>query len=197
MSAVDGKTNPWQSLAKLIQDGIPVAKLATVIEKQGIQTFDRFGRRGPAVAGESQNKYSVTYALDQLAVYHAEASDPGIEREHLEEYLEKWFDGDSPLWDFGWPKDEVPDFDQILFEPPPDKVKGDVDFDGVPPLRRRRTYLTIIAALCKKCGIDYQDRSATALISKATAFVVANSIKEGTVHDILVEMADALDSRNE
>jgi hypothetical protein len=197
MSAVDGKANPWQSLAKLIQDGIPVATLATAIEEQGIQTFDRFGRRGTAVAGESENKYTVTYALDQLADYHAVASDHRIEREHLEVHLKNWFEGDSPLWDFGWPEDEVPDFDQILFEPPPDKVKGAVDFDAVPLLRRRRTYLTIIAGLCKKCGIDYQARGASVKISEATSFVVANSIKEGTVHTILEEMADALDSRNE
>jgi len=187
MSSFDGKTNPWQSLAKLIQDGIPVAKLATVIEKQGIQTFDRFGRRGPAVAGESQNKYSVTYALDQLAVYHAEASDPGIEREHLEEYLEKWFDGDSPLRDFGWLKDEVPDFENIPYETPPNKKEN---IDEPPGKTNRRSYLKMIALLCKKCKIDFLARGAPVEIADLSQQYPNFKLDAGTVRGIIKLIPD-------
>jgi hypothetical protein len=60
--------------------------------------------------------------------------------------------------------------------------------------RARRTMLTIIAALCKKAEIDYQERGAATEIKKATERIKA-PVDDETIRKLLDEIEDAVDSR--
>lgn len=61
--------------------------------------------------------------------------------------------------------------------------------------RHRRTLLTIIAALCKKAGIDHAGRGAAAAISSATAEIGA-PVGDDSIRDLLKEIPDAIESRS-
>ena len=176
MSEVTNEGNPWLSLSDLLPRDIPVATLANVIESNGIQTYDRFGRRIPATDDGSDVKVSRARALDLLAAYYKETQDnydlpPGC---HPKDNPDRWFEYDSPLIDFGWPADEAPDFDKVSQESRPAASKsGKPNIDAPPSARARRTYITVIAALCVKAGIDYKIRGAAQEIKQATEMIGA------------------------
>ena len=60
--------------------------------------------------------------------------------------------------------------------------------------RSRRTLLTIIAALCKKAGINYEDRGAAQRISELTEEIGA-VVSDETIRPIISEIDDAVESR--
>lgn len=66
--------------------------------------------------------------------------------------------------------------------------------DGPIRTRQRRTLLTIIAALCRKSGIDTKSRGANAAIAAATA-ELGVSVSDDSIRVILEEIPDAVESR--
>ncbi len=192
MSAPDDEGNPWLSLADLLQIKTSVAILATSIEKSGIQTYDRFGRRIAATDECDESKVIKAKALDLLAGYYAylndSYSDPDLDPN-------PWFQCDSLLYDFGWPADESPDFEKNKAAGVPESVKTKKrDHDALASTRLRRTYLTIIASLCKSCNIEHQKRGASQRIMEATDKLGCH-VDDGTIQSMLKEIPDALDSR--
>lgn len=193
MSAPDYEGNPWLPLADLLKMKTPVAKLATAIEKDGIQTYDRFGRRIAATDEDAEVEVSKAYALDLLAGYYNFA-----QNQHLypPTNTEDWIESDSPLLNFGWPADEAPDFDKIEAEEVPRPPKPPLrDMDGPVALVRRRTYLIIIASLCKKYGLKYDERGAAQRIKNATE-TLGNPVDDGTIATILKEIPEAIKARS-
>lgn len=65
-----------------------------------------------------------------------------------------------------------------------------------PPLtqRRKRTYLTIIASLCSRAGIQWDERGAAQRIKEATEGLGA-PVSDDTIKAILKDIPDALESR--
>lgn len=192
MSAPSDEGNPWLSLAALLKSKISVATLATSIEKSGIQTYDRFGRRIAATGECDESKAIKTRALDLLADYYSDRhysySDHDID-------ADKWFENDSPLNEFGWPSDESPSFDKNQLEEVPKSLNPKKrDIDALVSTRTRRTYLTIIASLCKSCAIDPKARGASQRIKEATQNL-GSPVDDGTIQSMLREIPDAVESR--
>jgi len=193
MSAPNDEGNLWLSLGSLLyRDRESVATLATAIEKFGIQTYDRFGRRIAATDDSPDENVRKTKALDLLASYYSFQND--LQR-NPDINPDSWFDYDGPFQKFGWPTDEAPEFDKIDTEDAPDSVKPKrQSIDSPVPTRMRRTYLTIMASLCKRCGINYQDRGASQRIKEATE-VFGFPVDDGTIQAILKEVPEALEAR--
>jgi hypothetical protein len=192
MSAPNDEGNPWLSLADLLQNKKSVANLATSIEKSGIQTYDRFGRRIAATDECDESKAIKAKALDLLAGYYAYLNDSYRDRD-LDP--DAWFEYNSPLIEFGWPADESPDFEKNKAEEVPGSVKTKKrDHDALASPRLRRTYLTIIASLCKRCNIEHQTRGASQRIMEATD-KLGFHVDDGTIQSMLKEIPEALESR--
>ncbi len=122
------------TLGKLISEDISIPTLATAIEKEGIYTWDRFGRLVKAC----DTNYA--FVLNLLAEQYKWVLDPYVGRltdprsplekcedgPHTAEEAEEW---DNPFDQFGWSADVLPDFinihqSQIEAEPNPiNKVK--------------------------------------------------------------------------
>lgn len=114
----DDDGRPFITLGQLIWKDIPISMLATAIEKDGIYTWDRFGRYG--MAGDV-NK---AFVLDLLAKQYKWSMDPYVgrlkdPRSPLEQHenppnnsdnAEDWV---NPFDEFGWTENELPDFDNI------------------------------------------------------------------------------------
>ncbi len=192
MSAPTDEGNPWLSLADLIRINTSVATLATAIETFGIQTYDRFGRRVPATDEGPEGKVSKTRALNLLATYYADLRNPDREEPFDNE---GWFGYDSPLLEFGWPADEAPKFETYSGEVVPEAIARSQERMDVPvATRTRRTYLTIIASLCKRCSINLQDRGASQRIKEATE-TLGYPVDDGTIQSMLKEIPEALEAR--
>jgi len=193
MSAPESSGNPWLSLGDLLQIKTSVATLATSIEQYGIQTYDRFGRRIAATEDGPEEKVSKARALNLLASYYADITKDPHEQTSDPDWWFEWF---SPLYDFGWPSDEAPDFNKFAEESVPNSVKSRKhDMDSPVETRTRRTYLIIMASLCKKCGINYEERGASQRIKEATE-VFGAPVDDGTIQKILKEIPDARESRS-
>ena len=192
MSAPNNEGNSWLSLADLLQTNTSVATLATAIEASGIQTYDRFGRRIQATDDNAESRVSKARALDLLAAYYKFQNEldnnPNIDPD-------SWYDYDSPLYHFGWPEDEAPKFETYSCEGVPETVsRPQHRMDDPPVTRKRRTYLTLIAAMCKHKGLDPESRGAAQRIMKMTDELGAH-IDDGTIQTILAEIPDALETR--
>lgn len=61
--------------------------------------------------------------------------------------------------------------------------------------RARRTYLTVIAALCRKAGIDPNSRGAAVAIESATA-ELGTPVGDDSIRTMLREIPDAVESRS-
>ena len=188
MSAPTSKENPWLSLADLLRINTSVATLATAIEQSGVQTYDRFGRRIQATDDGHEEKVRKSRALNLLASYYAFIlSGEGDENTD--------FDYDSPLEEFGWPADEAPDFDKVGTEGVPDSLRPKKhNIDAPASTRTRRTYLTVIAAMCKSARLDPQTRGTAQRIVVMTDALDAH-IDDGTIQTMLKEIPEALEAR--
>jgi hypothetical protein len=191
MSAPNDEGNPWLSLADWLRGKIvkkiDVATLAITIEKFGIQTYDRFGRRIPATDEGHDAKASKARALDILAEYYAEQND--VEND-LNHDPDRWFEYFSPLYQFGWPKDEEPVSKSMLSESVPQSVKPKIHrLDDPVQTRPRRTYLIIIASLCEHAKIILTERGAAQRIKTATEIFGA-PISDDTILNILKEIKE-------
>lgn len=143
MSAPNDKGNPWLSVGDLLKNEVPVSTLATAIEKYGIKTYDRFGRRIAATDKDNNDVTSKAFILDLLAKYYDIQDQP-----HNEEEMHHLFDfWDSPIYRFGWPKNEQPDFDEIPVEESPQKPNQQTRFDTPYGSKIERTYQVIIGAM--------------------------------------------------
>ena len=196
MSAPDDEGNPWLSVLDLLSHGELVATLATAIEKYGIQTYDRFGRRFLAQKTEDKLADQQEQILNFLAAYRAEKlavtrsgpfsalSDP-----------DRWLNYHSPLESYGWPSDEAPNFREIVEESLPNSLQPHVrDLDGTVHTRTGRTYLVIIAALCKEARIAVGTPGASKRIRELTE-KMGTPIGDDTIIKILHDIPEALESR--
>ena len=101
----------WFSLIDVLQKpGVSIGLLATFIEKKGIKTFDQVGRLISVTDGERRDPTSKACVLNLLTIYYAELRDcrnlpPKV---HPSQDPDRWLQYESPLNDFGWPKNEVP-----------------------------------------------------------------------------------------
>ncbi len=110
--------NPFITLGQLIREDLPIAALATAIEKGGIYSWDRFGRYGKTCDA------NMAFVLDLLAKQYKWEMDPYVgrfkdPRSPLEQHddppnnpddAEDWV---NPFDQFVWKKNERPDFDNI------------------------------------------------------------------------------------
>ena len=174
MSYPDNERNPWMSLADLLSNKNEVAALATAIEKEGIRTWDRFGRMIEATKSDSDDTYSQARALDLLALVYRGVTkartdiDAGVgndARHDLDGFIE---DYDGPLVRFGWPSDECPDF--ATYKPEHSVPKtvlqaGPPDEEGLILTRERKSLEAIIRALMKEAKMPAEPYKAAAIIS--------------------------------
>lgn len=101
--------SPWVSLEHLLWEySIPV--LAEAAEHHLLQTIDSTGRRILATESGQHDQKSKLFALAHLEKRYAMESDPGPEDDLYFEMIE--IQG-SPLDFFGWPEDQLPNFDEI------------------------------------------------------------------------------------
>ncbi|MEO6308627.1 MAG: hypothetical protein ABIO96_00055 [Nitrospiraceae bacterium] len=160
MSHPDDGQNPWRSLADLLSQKMQVAILASAIEKDGIYTWDRFGRMIKAKKDGSDDLYSNGRALDLLALVYRNAIDAqnaidagfGHKAMHdLDQFIE---DFDSPLVRFGWPSDECPEFETYKPEHsmPKSISKGSPPDEYGPLGPKERTSLYFIIRALMKIG---------------------------------------------
>ena len=99
----------WISIERLLDDySIPV--LADAAENHKLQTINALGQRILATDGHVDDKKSKAYALEHLASRYAMQQDPGPDDYLVDERLE--IEG-SPLDLFGWPEDQLPNFNDI------------------------------------------------------------------------------------
>ena len=104
----------WISVESLLtQKGpIEIKVLAEAIEKHEIQTIDELGRRIFASDAGELDRHSKAYVKKHLAVRYSLQIDP-IPNEDLDTFSQKLEICGSPLDNFGWPKDLLPDFTSI------------------------------------------------------------------------------------
>lgn len=175
MSAPNESNNPWVTLAELLKSGVSEAVLATAIEKGGVYVYDRFGRRVVAKDDGPEPNISKQRALDLLADHYEYLTNTQIPDELASDNL---FYDEPDFYKFGWPRDETPDLTNIEIEPVPTLVKkGKINLDAPPCLKKHRTYLVIIGALCNLAKVKYSERGQ----SKALL---------GAIHDLNVGMDD-------
>jgi hypothetical protein len=95
----------WHSLRSLLEKHSP-ADIATAIEKYGVCVYDRFNRVVTA-SDEIAGEYSQAKALNLVADWQAELSDPGpsYSWDHKRYELEA-----HPTERFGWPDNKLPNF---------------------------------------------------------------------------------------
>ena len=173
MSYPDDKKNPWTSLAELLGKKISVAALATAIEKEGIRTWDRFGRFVKASVGDASDSYSQAQALDLVAHVNKlfeEKQDTYEQQGELHRYLE---DYDSPLFRFGWPADECPDFGKYVpAHPVPEEIRraGQPQAEGLLGTRERNSLYAIIRVLLKEAKMPSEPYKTAEIISSATSY---------------------------
>ena len=172
MSYPDDEKNPWKSLADLLAEKMSVAAIATAIEKEGIRTWDRFGRMIGATKGDANDVYSQAEALRLLAIVYNKsiaAQESDYNQHALESFLE---DGDGPLVRFGWPADECPDFGKYKPEHPvPEKIKrsGHPQEGDLLGTRERNSLDAIIRALLKEAEMPPEPYKAGKIISDLTS----------------------------
>ncbi|MGD9607978.1 MAG: hypothetical protein AB7U59_01095 [Desulfovibrionaceae bacterium] len=73
-------------------------------------------------------------------------------------------------------------------------TKKEKKYEPVMAARSKRTLLTIIAALCNKAGIPWEERGAAQLIQAATQLLGA-PVSDDTILKIIKDIPEALDSR--
>jgi hypothetical protein len=197
MSAPEYPDNLWLSLHDLLSNNkydISVGALASSIEKEGIQTWDRFGRRISA-NGESPESLRVKEeALDLLAEHYEIISRDVINNFTLD--YEKYFPmhPHHPMMYFGWPEDEAPDFSGYESESLPQALMASHSMEKVPRIDAKRTYLLILAVLFKEAKIDFDSRGTTGLIARATE-ELGSPVSEETVRNILKDIPEAIEYR--
>lgn len=124
---------------------VSVATLATAIENYGIWAWDEYGRN----AHHEGKSVKAAKALSLLARVNNE--DNSDQRESLP--LAENYDYQSPLWKFGWPMDNLPNFGWIK--------AGQVEREDKPYMERERANrLALIGALLEfiNKGKDTADR---------------------------------------
>ena len=189
MSAPEYPNNIWLSLHYLLsgKHEISAGVLASSIEKEGIQTYDRFGRRISA-NGESPESLRVKEdALDLLAQHYGNL-------DSLEYEKNFWRYEDHPLALFGWPEDEAPDFSGYESESLPQAVMASHPMEKVPRIDAKHTYLLILAVLFKEAKIDFNSRGTAGLIAHATE-ELGSPVSEQTVRNVLKDIPEAIEYR--
>jgi hypothetical protein len=194
MSAPDDDENPWLSLFDLLLCGkepISAGVLATSIEKEGIQGYDRFGRRTSTTSNGPECEGVKESALNLLAWYYKNVTDSLTGGEFARQLSE---DYESPLMLFGWPKDESPDFKKYKSETPPQfggsisRLNNELRSDA------EGTYLVLLDALCKKAGLDIRERGMPKRIG-GIVYELGVSLSDEKIRLILKKIPDAIDFR--
>lgn len=113
----DAEWPPLQPLWHLISRGkVSISTLASAIERDGIQGWDRFGRF-KTFTKDSQGDDAARYSkvLDLLAAQHEfDAISDGAHRSPLEEAED--FAGSGHPLEYGWLENQLPDFSAIVAE---------------------------------------------------------------------------------
>ena len=189
MSAPEDPNNLWLSLHELLsrKNKISVGVLASSIEKEGIQTWDRFGRRISANGDSPESLRVKEEALDLLAQHYDNL-------DSLEYENTFWRYENTPYELFGWPEDEAPDFSGYESESLPQAVMASHPMEKVPRIDAKRTYLLILAVLFKEAKIDFDSRGTAGLIARATE-ELGSPVSEETVRNILKDIPEAIEYR--
>jgi hypothetical protein len=99
------------TLSDLLRNGVAIAALATTIERLGIYCWDKYGRFGHV--GGAGNKTALDLLAKQLAwegdPLLDESGDPRSPRELSDDF-------NGGFGNYGWPENELPDFDAIYQE---------------------------------------------------------------------------------
>lgn len=194
MSAPNETNNPWVTLAELLKSGFSEAVLATSIEKVGIQVYDRFGRRVTANDEGSNHSLTKARALDLLAEHYAY-----LTKTHMPEELasDTLISEESDFYEFGWPKDEIPNLDDIESEITPRIIRGkkSLDLDATARLQKHRSYLVVINALLRinKSHPKNDPHIVSKIVKNADLFKV--KISEDTVRNMFNDIAQVIEDK--
>lgn len=167
-----------------------IGLLATVIEQNGIFTWDRFGRFGQA---DKCAKMSILNLLARIYEYENDCYDPHDHDQHPLD--EASYMPDDPFSLFGWLKDDLPNFEAIAEQekeatrPKPPLPKPQ---DKSAATKKIQTYLIIIGALCDKAGIDYKKPGVAKEIEKIMEYKRSRR-SEDTILKILKEVPEVYD----
>ena len=101
--------NSWYSLSLLLEHYAP-ATLTDAIDAFGVFVIDRVGRRVPASDDLNSSKQSKAHAISLLEDRYAELENPGPEYSWE---AERWDTEPHPTYYFGWPAENIPDFDSL------------------------------------------------------------------------------------
>ena len=180
----------FNTLADLLDfsSPVPVATLATAIERHGISGWDRFGR---FIENDETIKKNALEALGRYVDWFSK------------EYLVfQWPDyptgniSDCPLESelrrFAWKVGALPNFEEIgatieAMPEPPRSKSGET--------RRHDTLMVLVAALAKQAGIDFAERGASRRIMEATERIGA-PVSEDTIQRVIQAVPAALDKRD-
>jgi hypothetical protein len=191
MSAPDDDKNPWISLADLLEGdkNMPVATLANVIERDGIQSYDRFGRRVTFDEANPQSEIIKTRALDMLADHYAFEVGNQDGQDYVPDLADQW---DNPFHMHGWPKDEAPDFKVSKAEQLPSAIRKASNVNSEPNPKARRTYLILLAALLDKSKIDLDESGANRRVKLVTE-TYGYPLSRETIRQVLLQIPEALE----
>jgi hypothetical protein len=170
----DKTTSTWLSLECLLSSQTTtIGALATTIEKEGIYTWDRFGRYGLA------NDEDKIKALNLLAELYSKNRDSVSFINNDDEQIEQ-----SIL--FGWAGDKCPDFKKYeISNPEPPKSQSS-------ETKALNTAYILIFVLAKKAKIDINERGAAAKIVKYVE-LAGLSISDQTVSNWIKKINESLD----
>ncbi len=194
MSAPNETNNPWVTLAELLKSGVSEAILANTIERDGVQTYDRFGRRRvAAIVDEFECTATKARALDLLADHYSYLTNAQMPDELASDAL---FQEEPDFYKFGWPKDELPNFYTINSEEVPKIVKKpkQIILASNAALQQHKNYLVVIAALFNFQGIAYDDSHITSrIVSHLDRLGI--SIDDETVKNMFNNIENAIKER--
>ncbi len=168
---------------------ISIGVLATVIEKEGIYTWDRFARFGKA------NTAAEERILDLLATLCEYENDcynpPHYNDQHPLDYAA--CQPDDPYSFFGWSEDELPNFENIAEEhAKAARARPETPQARAGKTKKQNSYLLIIAALCKTQGIVLGERGNAAEIHRFIE-LAGLSLNEETIRTVLNEVQEAVE----
>jgi len=167
---------------------VTIGVLATAIENEGIYTWDCYGRFDIA---DEDAKERMLYLLAQVYTHENDWLIPPNPKDHPIDFLTNMPDDMCSF--FGWPENEIPDFENIAKEhvktarARPDTPQARAAFT-----KKQNTYLKIIAALFNNQGIDLGDKGNVTKIQRIIE-ISGLSLHKETIRTVLNEVREAVE----
>lgn len=199
----DGSTasNSFKPIRDFLEGGyehreVSIGVLATAIENEniGIFTWDRFGR---FVKADKAAKEKILNLLALIFNFENDFFDSHTHDPHPLDVAS--FQPDDPFSFFGWPSENIPDFNALAEQEKaasrPRPVTQTPQEKGA-VTRRKNSYLVIIGALCEKLGVDHKERGAAIKIKKYLELIGIKK-DDGTLRSVLDEVQEVVELERE